>query len=131
MKVLLKEMLSYMASKPRRFMIMMHDLLLQSWGLPVCHTAAACPAGQPPPQGVASICSIEEGTKLVERTVLEAAAGRGTVADILQVFHLSAAAACSVISSLLVLALVKCQPDRLLSFAGSAAEASCPRCWKD
>ena len=108
-----------------------YGVLLQSWELPVCHMAAACPAGQPPPHDVAFIRSIEEAAKLLEHTVLEAAAGRGTVADILQVFHLSAAAACSVISSQLVLALVKCQPDRLLSFAGSAAEASCPRCWKD
>ena len=114
-----------------RSVLVTDGVLLQSWGLPACHTAAACLTGQPGPEGIASIGSIEEGAKLLERTVLDAAAGRGAAKDILQACHLSPAAACSVILLLILLALVKCLSDQLLSFAGSAAEASHPQRWKE
>lgn len=45
----------------------------------------ACPSGRLLPEGMASIDSIEAAAQVLERTVLDAAAGRGTVTDLLRV----------------------------------------------
>lgn len=46
---------------------------------------SARPPGQQLPEGMAFIGSIETAAKMLERTMLDAAAGRGTVTAILQV----------------------------------------------